>query len=70
VGHGGQLLAAGLPVEGDVDRGAHGGQRGAQLVRGVGREHALTLQRHVPLVDAALDAVEHAVDRGRPTIAP
>ena len=44
-------------AQADVDLGAHGRQRGAQLVGGVGDEPVL-------LLDAVLDAVEHRVQRG------
>ena len=44
-------------AQADVELGAHRRQRRAQLVRGVGDQPAL-------LLDAALDAVEHRVERG------
>ena len=66
-GHGQQLGPGRLAVEGDVEGGAHGGQRGAQLVRGVGGEQALAVEHLVAFGDAALDAIEHPVDRaGQP----
>ncbi len=58
----------------DVERGAHGGQRGAQLVRGVGDEPALggerALQPGQQLVDGVgeiLDLVQRAGD-GEPLV--
>lgn len=62
LGHGDELAAVGVPVEGDVDGGPGGGQGGAQFVCSVGSEQALALEDAVAVVDAVLDAVEHAVN--------